>query len=582
MQNRIRIALLASAILSGSAILGQNCFFSADFEDGSIPSGWTSSSAVIIATGESTDAWTVGTAADANAGGFFPVPDIAIGNRFAMANDDAPPCDCVMDLVHLTTPAIDLSARSNVAMRCRIFHEMTLGSGAATVEASTNGADWIMVDSVDAVFGTWQDVYIDLAAYDGAPSFQLRFSWSDAGEWASGVAVDDVCLFERLAHDLAVVSASVNDPSASPFNMAARTLPYTRMPLTQASGLTGSVVVENRGSATLNDIVAGATITLNSTNIGDATGSTLPSLEPGERAVLVVTGLPTPSAAGNLSIDFAVGFTGAADEDPSNNQMSAPVRITASGWEDGYGAMALDDGSAQGSIGSELGFIAANRFELTTAGTAYGMSAVLGTDSQLGEEVRAILMDGNLAFIDTSDRHVITQDDIDLAWGSGALLLTFSTTPSLTAGDYLVGLQRLSGSGRVSVATSGNCTQGASAFLEGITFDVTWTTSVPMVRLHLDELGVGLADEPAQAGLGMRVVPHPIGGDGFVLFDADLAGPVNIKVFDSAGRIIRLSSSSVSEGRRVPFSTASIPAGAYVLEATVGGRIQRIPLIVAH
>lgn len=487
-----------------------------------------------------------------------------------------------MDLVHLTTPAIDLSARSNVAMRCRIFHEMTLGSGAATVEASTNGADWIMVDSVDAVFGTWQDVYIDLAAYDGAPSFQLRFSWSDAGEWASGVAVDDVCLFERLAHDLAVVSASVNDPSASPFNMAARTLPYTRMPLTQASGLTGSVVVENRGSATLNDIVAGATITLNSTNIGDATGSTLPSLEPGERAVLVVTGLPTPSAAGNLSIDFAVGFTGAADEDPSNNQMSAPVRITASGWEDGYGAMALDDGSAQGSIGSELGFIAANRFELTTAGTAYGMSAVLGTDSQLGEEVRAILMDGNLAFIDTSDRHVITQDDIDLAWGSGALLLTFSTTPSLTAGDYLVGLQRLSGSGRVSVATSGNCTQGASAFLEGITFDVTWTTSVPMVRLHLDELGVGLADEPAQAGLGMRVVPHPIGGDGFVLFDADLAGPVNIKVFDSAGRIIRLSSSSVSEGRRVPFSTASIPAGAYVLEATVGGRIQRIPLIVAH
>ena len=94
---------------------------------------------------------------------------------------------------------------------------------------------------------------------------------------------------------------------------------------------------------------------------------------------------------------------------------------------------------------------------------ARGASAVIGTDSQVGEEIRMILMDGNFTFVDTSLRHVITQDDINAAYGGTFIYLPFSTTPELLIGDYMVGCQRLSGTGRVSVATSGNCVPGAKA-----------------------------------------------------------------------------------------------------------------------
>ena len=102
--------LVATAIASTAWQQGhaQSCFLSADFEDGIIPAGWANSIVSIVSSGEPTSAWTVGTAAQANANTFFPVMDVPIGNRFVMANDDAQPCDCTMDevlsLIHISEP----------------------------------------------------------------------------------------------------------------------------------------------------------------------------------------------------------------------------------------------------------------------------------------------------------------------------------------------------------------------------------------------------------------------------------------------------------------------------------------------
>lgn len=582
MRTTLRTILLTSIALAASAAIGQDCFFSADFEDGAIPAGWSNSSITIIATGETTDAWTVGTAAQANSGGFFPVPDIPIGNLFAMVNDDAPPCDCLMDQVLLTTPLIDLTARSNVAMRCRAFHEMALGGGPAKIEATTNGSDWVMVDSLPAVLGAWQDVHVDLSAYDGASALQLRFTWSDGGEWASGFAVDDICLYERSAYDLAVVVASVNDPSHSAFDQSSRSLSYTRLPLTQAADLAGSVLVENRGTTTLTDVTVTVAVTLGADLLGTVGGNTIASLEPGERAYVNVAGLPTLGNSGQLTLDFQASYSGPADEDPTNDTGSASVWITGMGWDNGYGAMALDDGTRQGSLGSEQGFIAANRMEVIAPATAYGVSAVLGTDSQLDEVVRAIIMDGNFAFIDTSERHSITQEDIDLAWGSGPIYLPFANAPSLVAGDYFVGLQRLSGSGRVSISTSGNCAVGAAAFMEGISFDITWCTSVPMVRLHLEELGVGIAEASARSRSQLLVYPQPVSTAGTLLSGEEIRGSVRLRAFDRTGRMAMETIVFAQDGHRVPFHADALSAGTYVLEAAFGGRSLRTPLVVVR
>lgn len=582
MRTTLRIISLACVAATASTVFGQDCFFSADFEDGTIPADWTNSSVTIIATGETTDAWTVGTAAEANYGGFFPVPDIPIGNHFAMVNDDAPPCDCVIDQVQLTTPLIDLTARSNVAMRCRAFHEMALGGGPAKVEATTTGSDWVMVDSLPAVQGSWQDMFIDLSAYDGSPTLQLRFTWSDGGEWASGFAVDDICLYERVAYDLAVVGAFVNDPSHSAFDQSSRSLSYTRLPLTQAADLAGAVLVENRGTTTLSDVTVTVAVTLGADLLGTVGGNTIASLEPGERAYVNVAGLPTPGNSGQLTLDFQASYSGPLDDDPTNDTGSASVWITGMGWDNGYGAMALDDGTRQGGLGSEQGFIAANRMEVIAPATAFGVSAVLGTDSQLDEVVRAIIMDGNFAFIDTSERHSITQEDIDLAWGSGPIYLPFANAPSLTAGDYFVGLQRLSGTGRVSVSTSGNCAVGSVAFMEGSSFDITWNTAVPMVRVHLEALGVGLGDPPAQAGNGLLVFPQPVSTTGTLLIEEEVHGNVRLRVFDATGRVALETFGNTQQGHRIPLHIESLPSGTYVVEAAFDNRALRTRLVIAR
>src|SRR5690606_6682390 len=93
---------------------------------------------------------------------------------------------------------------------------------------------------------------------------------------------------------------------------------------------------------------------------------------------------------------------------------TASMQITGAGWDNGYDAMALDDGMQQSAIGGSETFITGNRFEMIANGMPSGISAVIVPGTELGTEVRAILFDANMAMIDTSLRHTITQEDLDL------------------------------------------------------------------------------------------------------------------------------------------------------------------------
>ncbi len=562
----------------------QNCFFSADFEDGSIPAGWTNTD-VTAADGSTTAAWTVGTAAQADVNGYFPVTDLPIGNRFAMANDDAAPCDCSMDAVFLTTPVIDLGGSTAVALECRVFHEMALNGGAAWVEASTNGTDWSQVDSIEAMTGGWQDLFIDLGAFDGSAAFQLRFHWSDSGNWASGFAVDDVCFFERAQHDLRIVELVNHAITTDPFDQSVRSLSYRQIPLEQASSTTTMVRVQNRGTVALaeNSAQAQVTTTLNGaiTNVTDIPLSD--ALAPGETSSWVALVTMTPDQLGRW--DFEVELTSTAGEDePQDNRDTTSIWITGPGWDGGYNAMARDNGMTQGTVGSTSGFIAANRFEIANAGsTAHSVTAVLGVNSTVGEEVRAILMDGNFAFIDTSARYAITQADIDGAYGGLPIHLPFTLSTALLPGDYFVGLQRLSGSGYVEVATGGACATGASALLVGTTFDIQWLNATPMVRLHLGDYGVGLAELPVEEG-ALDIRPNPVHDNARVVVRTPYGGAAQLGLWDMTGRFVRSQPLGHLTAGTSTFEleAGDLPSGPYVLRVqfptgTIVGR-----MVVAH
>ncbi|MBK9177229.1 MAG: hypothetical protein IPM46_13030 [Flavobacteriales bacterium] len=575
-------ALAATAILT-TASHGQTCLFSADFESGSLPAGWQSSTSTIIATGEDTPAWIVGNSAQANAGGFFPVPDAPIGNRFAMTNDDAPPCDCDLGEATLETAVIDLSGQFNIALDLRAHHDQALGGGEAWIDFSVDGGAWTPFVQVPAASG-WQHHTFNMNLLGGTSALRLRLRWSDNGSWASGFAIDDFCIRGWLTHDLAITGARIGDDLASPFAAGTNGLGYRLLPLEQSRAMAVSIDLHNRGSAALYDVDVTVVVQQNGVDHGSYQAVPIDTLLSGSRATVVVTTDWAPDALGDVAFT-ASALSPTGEEDGSDNSAAALLTMTGPGWDDGYGTMALDGGQVQGSIGSELGFIAANRFELTNNGsTAFGASAVLGTDSQVGEFVRAILMDGNLAFLDTSTRHEITEADIDLAWGGGPLYLPFSTAPVLPAGDYFVGFQRLTGSGRVSVATSGNCVAGASAFMEGNTFDITWTTAAPMVRLHLNEYLVGVSEVGLHPRMDLTIQPQPMSEGGTIGLFLRTNDRVSLRLLDALGRTVKqIGTLSLYAGAHaLPLDVELLPAGTYFLEATGATAKGIVPVMVVR
>ncbi len=570
-------ALFQQTVVHGQA-KAQPCFFGADFDDGVLPSGWDIGPLVErrtpegIGLGEFVPAWTVGDAEQANAGGFFPVPNVPAGNRFAMANDDAPPCNCDMQEVSLTTPPIDLSGRSGTALECRVFHEQTLGGGPAYVEASMDGNNWITMALVPVQSGAWRSLVVNLSAFDGQSSVRLRFRWSDNGQWASGFAVDDICLRERLAYDLSVVRTHTHDPSASPFTVNDQSLRYRLLPLEQAGPMTVAVEVINRGMQPMPGVNATAIINQGGVDHGPFAGVAIPLLVPGESAILPISTGWTPTSTGTVTVSITVAGD-VADMDPSDNGGSADLRITGPGWEDGYGAMARDEDMPDGLVGGEEVFISGNRVELVNAGsTISGISAVLGVATAEGTIIRAILMDVNMALVDTSVRHVITLEDLDRIQVGEARFLPMAHPAPLPAGDYFVGMQRLNdeNDGTVHVLVSGIGPVGGSILMEGETFLLSYPLFTPMVRAHFNDYGVGVNEALSTIPAGPHVFPVPMRDQGWMTFEMEKPAMVAYRIIDTQGRTI----STVDLGKlpsgpqRIAMDVSSLAPGTYLLSLT--------------
>jgi hypothetical protein len=575
MPSPFRPALLALFFLPALALAqprAQECFFQEDFETADVPEGWEFSWVERTTPGgeplgEWVPAWRIANAAQARVGGFFPVPDEPIGNRFIMANDDAPPCPCDFADATLTTPLLDLSDRQNVVLEFRVFHDMLLGGGEALVEASPNGTDWYLLHTIPAQEASWQYQTVGLAAWSGNASVWIRFRWSDNGQWASGIALDDVCLRERAERDLTVVDVFTGDPTVSPFAPAVQSLRYSMLPLEQAGPFSLGAEVVNTGTGDMTNVSVTFTLALDGVEQGSFTMENEGALAPGARATLVTQTTWTPSASGELTVT-AVVSADEEDEDPSDNSGIGVLRITGPGWEDGYSAMALDAGQMQGSTGGSNAFITGCRYELVNSGTARGISVVIDPATEPGAEIRAVLFDAGFAVIDTSYRHTITSEEIDQAWGGAPIYLPLVLASPLPAGDVLAGVQRISSVGPVLIATSGTAAPGAAFRLMGTTFELEYPMQLPMVRLHFSDVGVGL-HELAIPSLSVRVAPNPVSGTGEVIVELPGATTVQLEVVDLAGRklkdLVRLSARSGQN--RLALGVHDLSPGTYFIRA---------------
>jgi hypothetical protein len=561
------------------------CVLGTDFDAG-IPAGWDIGTAVEQqdplnnGLGIFVDAWRTGSSAEANANGWFPVPDVPAGNRFAMANDDASPCNCAMGDVTLTSPAFDLSGLQDAAVRLRAFTNGAFGGGDGVVEASADGVTWSTVATIAPRAHAWRPVLADLSAFDGEPAVRIRFRWSDNGGWAGGLAIDDVCVSARAAHDLVLLDAFLCDARTTAFDPTARTLPYTLLPLEQAEPMVVKAIVLNAGTLGAITVTCTATITLDGAPQGSFTSS-VGAVGAGAVDTLVVSTGWTPAAAGRVQVAVSVSAL-SADDEPSDNGLERWMDVTAPGLADGNNAMALDDSTVTGGVfngGND--YAVALRCEIGPAGSqAHAVSFLPSQGSVAGARVVGKLLDGQFNLIAASAEHVITQVELDDAITQRRQVnLSFDDPVDLDAqADVYAVIEHNSDSGDVHVALAQAATHGSAMLYDGPGIAWNYLLNVPVVRLHLSEPEVGIDERPASAGDPV-LAPVPADEATWLLLEADAAAGATWLLHDAGGRLM---GRGLCTGTRTRIATAQLPAGPYVLVVRTGQGLRSARLVVAH
>lgn len=582
----ILIGLAHCSLATGSCV-AQNtppCFFGETFDGTVVPGGWDIGAQVEQydgagnALGTFVDAWTVNGADTANANGHFPVPYRHGAGNFIMANDDGDVCDCDMGAVALTSPVIDLSGRSGCAFECNVFLDQSFLGGEAAILGSIDGAVWQTLRMITATGHEWQPVFIDLSAFDGGDTLLLRFTWTDNGQWAAGFAVDDVCLYERVGNDIALVDAFMADMTQDPLDGGVRSQVYRALPIQQcdANTLALSAVVMNRGTATLTDASFTAEAVVDGSQVAINTSSTVPTLAPGERATIVLDLGWAPDAPGWVVFHWHAQSFG-VDDFATNQDHIDSLRATDAGFMNGNHQMAVDRNGDDGSVGLPGDkFQVGSRFELEGAAQApTGILVRYDEATQSGARVRARLMDGLFNELAASDVMEVSDADLATSWWTGDLVfIPFNTPVDPVSGDVFALLETTPDSGTVRISTSGSSAYGHAVMLNGIGESVAWIRRTPIVRLAFSGQEVSVQERALEQAL--RIWPNPASET------ISLMGPPSpftFTIHDMNGREVLTRRSS---GGSMVLAIAGLPNGAYTVRLVTPAGASAACLIIAR
>jgi hypothetical protein len=163
--------------------------FAEDFEAGTPPTGWSTSSAGA--------GWTFGTRDELHDPQFFSIPKHP--GRFAASIEPLVEGGNDGRFDYLVSPPFDLTGTADPVVRFTSrYWASGLRDGGAYVQASDDdGATWQALGAVEQFQPAWTEEALSLAAFAGRPNVRLRFHYDD-GSTASqdlfnpGWAVDDV------------------------------------------------------------------------------------------------------------------------------------------------------------------------------------------------------------------------------------------------------------------------------------------------------------------------------------------------------------------------------------------------------
>ena len=210
-----RLLIIAFTCLIGSSAFSQNVLLSEDFENSSLPSGWSQY------TLSNDGGWLNGN----NEGLQSEWWTIQPNGNFIATNDDA--CDCDKSKDYLILPILDLSSVEYSIMTFSTYFSGETFQGSteiATVEyAFANGEpleelEWTVLQEINGNGNSdetaWDNVTINLAPLVGNNNVLLAFRYNDGGGWMFGWAIDNVVVYEPTGLNLELTQLNV------PMNLA--------------------------------------------------------------------------------------------------------------------------------------------------------------------------------------------------------------------------------------------------------------------------------------------------------------------------------------------------------------------------
>ena len=543
---------------AGIAKGGSDCIASEDFEGDAIPAGWSIGAQVEQYTddpngdplGTFVDAWAVGTADDANNGGFFDVPDEPAGNIFAYANDDGDPCNCGMADIGLVTQSYDFTGLTGIGLTVRVYHDGQYANSSANIQVSTNGgSSWDNLYAIPEVIAAWQTVTLVLADYEGQADVKFRFQWDDGGGWGTGLGVDDLCIGVLPANDLTLGTNWTVDQPGNYEDVEVRNQEYTMIPLEQAVPLMIAADVRNSGSAAVTEVVLTAEVTLNGTT-NTYTSTAYPSLAPGQRDTLIVNTGWTPDAAGEVAINLSVTAV-EGDANEADNTGSTGFMVTNAPTSEGNSVWANDDDALTGRVilGADENYSScATVYQPQTTGSmAYGLGVVFfAGDTDDGALVSFSFQDAADEVAAVTDFQVLPEH-LSTAGEANVVNIPFEEPVELDPTmDYFL-IADNSNPETVAIGVSGDVSP--AGFLGFDNADATfytyvgWGNPAVMLRLYLAPTSwVGVEEE--QQLSGVSIYPNP--STGLVRLDIKEAGTYQVNVFNVMGELVSTQRTNVS------------------------------------
>ncbi len=459
-----------------------------------------------------------------------------------------------------------------------------------TVLISTNGTTFTEVytnnnrtvylgNNPTAAYANPETISVSIAnalAGSGATSVWIRYEWTS--RFPSSTSPNAWTTFGWFIDDVALTTNPDNNITAESSVWGTAGLNYSKIPLSQQTGIEFSTKARNNGINPQTNVQLNVNVTGATTYSGTSNAVTI---QPAAADSLVLTTPFTPSGLGTYNVAWNLSQT-EVDDVPTDNA-NAPVTFDVTSF-----TYARDRGTQTGTF-ANVGeaFVLGSYYDIFANATIYSVDVRIASTAVIGSVITARIysIDPNATTLDAA---LILEDqslEHTIATGNPGSIINLDLAANgssgfqMNAGEtYFLAVSSDGDGGTTagaSIGTAGTAPAQTCFFYDGP--DATWyyTTNIPMVRMNLDPASNTIGLEENNQLFGAEVFPNPASDKLNVRYATSVASDVTIKVTDITGKVIATMNEGTKEAgtHQLEMNTASFAEGVYYVTIASGNSV---------